>query len=294
MPQKGSEIGIAAVGASFVLSIVVAVAVDRPRRGRAAGTRGPARARPQHLRRRGGRARPSRSCSRSSTRITWWQNGARRVRRRHPHRRPRGDDAVRRHAHLAARARLLDRVPARATSATRTTTRCSASSPRRCCSLVVADNTLQLLVGWEGVGLCSFALIGHWWEEGANSDAALKAFLTTRTGDIGLMIGIIITFFAAGTLQHRRDQPLRARARAPTTALLLAGAVVPLHRHHRQERPVPAPHLAARRHGRPDPGVGADPRRHHGRRRRVPRRPPLPRVLRGLLDRRRRRSTSWR
>ena len=65
--------------------------------------------------------------------------------------------------------------------------------------LVVAPNTVQLLVGWELVGLCSFMLIGHWWEEGANSNAALKAFLTTRTGDIGLMIGIIVTFFAAGT-----------------------------------------------------------------------------------------------
>jgi len=65
--------------------------------------------------------------------------------------------------------------------------------------LVVSDNTLQLLVGWEGVGLCSYALIGHWWEEKENSRAALKAFLTTRTGDIGLMIGIIILFFAAGS-----------------------------------------------------------------------------------------------
>src|SRR5436190_12652568 len=61
--------------------------------------------------------------------------------------------------------------------------------------LVVADNTLQLLVGWELVGLCSFMLIGHWWEEKPNSDAAVKAFLTTRTGDIGLMIGVIMTFF---------------------------------------------------------------------------------------------------
>jgi NADH-quinone oxidoreductase subunit L len=65
-------------------------------------------------------------------------------------------------------------------------------------TLVVASNTLELLVGWELVGLCSFMLIGHWWEEHANSSAALKAFLTTRTGDIGLMIGVIITFFAAG------------------------------------------------------------------------------------------------
>jgi NADH-quinone oxidoreductase subunit L len=65
--------------------------------------------------------------------------------------------------------------------------------------LVVSNNTLQLLVGWELVGLCSFILIGHWWEEQENSNAAIKAFLTTRTGDIGLMIGIIVTFFAAGT-----------------------------------------------------------------------------------------------
>jgi NADH-quinone oxidoreductase subunit L len=65
-------------------------------------------------------------------------------------------------------------------------------------TLVVAPNTLQLLVGWELVGLCSFMLIGHWWEEKPNSNAAIKAFLTTRTGDIGLMIGIIVTFFAAG------------------------------------------------------------------------------------------------
>lgn len=65
-------------------------------------------------------------------------------------------------------------------------------------TLVVASNTLQLFVGWELVGLCSFMLIGHWWEEHANSSAAIKAFLTTRTGDIGLMIGVIVTFFAAG------------------------------------------------------------------------------------------------
>jgi NADH-quinone oxidoreductase subunit L len=61
--------------------------------------------------------------------------------------------------------------------------------------LVVSDNTLQLLVGWELVGVCSFMLIGHWWEEQQNSNAALKAFLTTRTGDIGLLTGVIMTFF---------------------------------------------------------------------------------------------------
>jgi NADH-quinone oxidoreductase subunit L len=48
------------------------------------------------------------------------------------------------------------------------------------------------------MGLCSFMLIGHWWEDKANSDAALKAFLTTRTGDIGLLVGLSMTFFLAG------------------------------------------------------------------------------------------------
>jgi NADH-quinone oxidoreductase subunit L len=64
--------------------------------------------------------------------------------------------------------------------------------------LVVSSNTLQMLFGWELMGLCSFGLIGHWWEQKPNSDAALKAFLTTRTGDIGLLVGISILFFAAG------------------------------------------------------------------------------------------------
>jgi NADH-quinone oxidoreductase subunit L len=66
-------------------------------------------------------------------------------------------------------------------------------------TLVVADNTIELLVGWELVGLCSFMLIGHWWEEAENSRAAIKAFLTTRTGDIGLMIGIIVLYFTVGS-----------------------------------------------------------------------------------------------
>ena len=63
---------------------------------------------------------------------------------------------------------------------------------------VVSASTIQMIVGWELVGVCSFALIGHWWEDSNNSDAALKAFLTNRVGDIGLLVGMIILFFAAG------------------------------------------------------------------------------------------------
>ena len=64
-------------------------------------------------------------------------------------------------------------------------------------NMVVAENMIQLILGWEIMGLCSFMLIGHWWEEGANSRAALKAFFTTRTGDMGLLAGTSILFFAA-------------------------------------------------------------------------------------------------
>lgn len=64
-------------------------------------------------------------------------------------------------------------------------------------NLVIANNLIQLLLGWEGVGVCSYFLIGHYWEEKENSDAAIKAFLTTRIGDVGFMLGIFILYFAA-------------------------------------------------------------------------------------------------
>ncbi|MEY2569721.1 MAG: NADH-quinone oxidoreductase subunit, partial [Acidimicrobiaceae bacterium] len=62
--------------------------------------------------------------------------------------------------------------------------------------LVISRNTVQFITSWELVGLCSFALIGHWWEEKPNSDAALKAFITNRVGDIGLLVGMTTLYFA--------------------------------------------------------------------------------------------------
>ncbi len=59
---------------------------------------------------------------------------------------------------------------------------------------VMAQNLVQMIVGWELVGVCSFVLIGHWWEERPNTDAAVKAFLTNRVGDIGLLVGVAILF----------------------------------------------------------------------------------------------------
>ncbi len=64
-------------------------------------------------------------------------------------------------------------------------------------TMVSAEGMVQFLLGWEIMGLCSFLLIGHWWEEYANARAALKAFFTVRVGDAGLLVGIAILFFAS-------------------------------------------------------------------------------------------------
>ncbi|HVM13455.1 MAG TPA: NADH-quinone oxidoreductase subunit L [Egibacteraceae bacterium] len=65
--------------------------------------------------------------------------------------------------------------------------------------LVISNNLMLLLVGWELVGVCSFLLIGFWWEEKQNSNAAIKAFLTTKTGDVGLIVGVIALWSMFGT-----------------------------------------------------------------------------------------------
>ena len=65
--------------------------------------------------------------------------------------------------------------------------------------LVISNNLLQMLVGWELVGVCSYLLIGFYWEEKENSNAAIKAFVTTKTGDIPFVIGIFVLFAASGT-----------------------------------------------------------------------------------------------
>ncbi|HEX2236397.1 MAG TPA: NADH-quinone oxidoreductase subunit L [Actinomycetota bacterium] len=66
--------------------------------------------------------------------------------------------------------------------------------------LVLADNVLLLYVGWEGVGLCSYLLIGFWFERRAAANAAKKAFLVNRIGDFAFMLGIFVLVSEAGTL----------------------------------------------------------------------------------------------
>ena len=98
--------------------------------------------------------------------------------------------------------------------------------------LVLADNLVLLYLGWEGVGLCSFLLIGFWYKDPANVRAAIKAFIMTRIGDTALIIGLFLLFNNLGTLEiqelmRRAAQQWSVGSTLAVTAaaLLLAGAV---------------------------------------------------------------------
>jgi len=98
--------------------------------------------------------------------------------------------------------------------------------------LVLADNLLVLYLGWEGVGLCSYLLIGFWYKDRANGLAAIKAFVVTRIGDAALLVGLIVIFASLGTLEIQ-EAARRATAAWPigsgiavaAAALILGGAV---------------------------------------------------------------------
>ena len=99
-------------------------------------------------------------------------------------------------------------------------------------TLVLADNFLLLLLGWEGVGLCSYLLIGFWYKDPANGSAARKAFVVTRVGDTAMILGVFLLFHSLGTLDIREILDLVPRRWEPDSmtavaaaALLLGGAL---------------------------------------------------------------------
>jgi NADH-quinone oxidoreductase subunit L len=98
--------------------------------------------------------------------------------------------------------------------------------------LVLADNLLLLYLGWEGVGLCSYLLIGFWYRDAANGYAARKAFVVTRIGDTAMAIGIFLIVQHLGTLDIPQVLELASAQWAPggtlavTVALLLLGGAV--------------------------------------------------------------------
>ena len=110
--------------------------------------------------------------------------------------------------------------------------------------IVLSDNLLSLFVGWEMVGLCSYALIGHYWKDETKdwvgtpgdralgeeqayspSQAGLKAFVMTRIGDVAMLAGILILFYYAGTFNY---QQLAATAGSWVPRLANAGLLVPV------------------------------------------------------------------
>jgi NADH-quinone oxidoreductase subunit L len=88
--------------------------------------------------------------------------------------------------------------------------------------LVIANNLLMMLVGWEGVGICSYFLIGHYWEEKEYSSAAIKAFITTRIGDVGFLFGIFALFVIGDTFNIVELNHLAEEGEIGGTALTIA------------------------------------------------------------------------
>jgi NADH-quinone oxidoreductase subunit L len=99
-------------------------------------------------------------------------------------------------------------------------------------TLLLANNLLLLMLGWEGVGLCSYLLIGFWYRDPANGRAARKAFIVTRVGDTAMLLGLFLLFTRLGTLQiqdlmqRATEQWLPGSTYAVAAALLLLGGAV--------------------------------------------------------------------
>ena len=157
--------------------------------------------------------------------------------------------------------------------------------------LVLAANFVLLIVGWAFVGAASYLLISFWYRRATATAAGIKAFVINVVGDIGLVIGAFLLFDKTGALDYPgvflRAPEVFSHQRPPAGDRLPAAAGGRV----RQVGPAAAAHLAARRHGGPHPGLGADPRGHHGHRGRVPDRA-LPPAVRAGPHRRRRRARS--
>ena len=87
--------------------------------------------------------------------------------------------------------------------------------------LVASDNFLQLFFGWEGVGLCSYLLIGFWYKKETANNAAIKAFIVNRIGDFGLAVGIFLIFFFFGSINF--EEVFQAAPQFAEKKLLFSG-----------------------------------------------------------------------
>jgi NADH-quinone oxidoreductase subunit L len=91
--------------------------------------------------------------------------------------------------------------------------------------LVMANNFLLMFVGWEGVGLCSYLLIGFWYEKKSASDAGVKAFVVNRVGDFGFVLAMLLIFVTFGSLQFTEVFAAVATPAANVTFSLFGGEI---------------------------------------------------------------------
>jgi NADH:ubiquinone oxidoreductase subunit 5 (subunit L)/multisubunit Na+/H+ antiporter MnhA subunit len=132
-------------------------------------------------------------------------------------------------------------------------------------TLVTAASYPLMFVGWEGVGLCSYLLIGFYFTKKSASDAGKKAFIVTRIGDAGFTVGVALLFWTFHSLdfqtvfdKSRRFAPRRVRKCAD------GHRASPLPGRGRQIRTASLVRVAPGCDGRPHAGERLDPRRHHG------------------------------
>ena len=135
--------------------------------------------------------------------------------------------------------------------------------------LVLAGNALVMFVGWEGVGLASYLLIGFWFQKTSAADAGKKAFVVNRIGDFGFLIGMFLLLANFGTLTFSEIAAKLAANPGMDRRRSHRDRALPAAGRDRQERAASALRLAARRDGRPHAGLRADPRGHHGHGRRL-------------------------
>ena len=136
-------------------------------------------------------------------------------------------------------------------------------------TLVLASNYLLMFVGWEGVGLASYLLVGFWFTKDSAASAGKKAFIVNRIGDFGFLIALFLMIKHFGSLNFAQvirivnSMPAETAGAGLLTAiglLLMVGAAG-------KSAQIPALCLAAGCNGRPNAGFRADPRRDHGNRR---------------------------
>ena len=143
--------------------------------------------------------------------------------------------------------------------------------------LVTADNLVQLFFGWEGVGLCSYLLIGYWYDRPSANAAAIKAFIVNRIGDLGFAVGVALVFLKFGSIEFGTIFPAIAQHQADTYAVLggtfpafeVIGVLLFIGAMGKSAQIGLHVWLPDAMEG-PTPGLRADPCRHDGDRRRVP------------------------